>query len=82
MTQLNLLRVRCCFECLGWCLHGKGLMRAARVVELDPAGDGAGGVLNAHEAVAVNALLFQRPKRSTMPLSGMIRMMLLAPDHA
>lgn len=36
-------------------------MRAACVVELDPVSDGAGGVLDALEAVAVNALLLQRP---------------------
>lgn len=36
-------------------------MRAACVVELDPVADGAGGMLDALEAVAVNALLFQGP---------------------
>ena len=36
-------------------------MRAAGVVELDPVPDGAGGVLDAFEAVSMHALLFQRP---------------------
>ena len=36
-------------------------MRTAGVIELDPVADGAGRVLDALEAVAVNALLLQRP---------------------
>ena len=36
-------------------------MRTAGVVELDPVSDGAGGVLDAFKAMAVNALLLQRP---------------------
>ena len=36
-------------------------MRAACVVELDPIPDDAGSMLDALEAVAMNALLFQRP---------------------
>lgn len=35
-------------------------MRATCVVKLDPVSDGAGGVLDAFEAVAMNALLCQR----------------------
>lgn len=36
-------------------------MLAAHVVELDPVSDGVRGVLHTLEAVAVNALLLQRP---------------------
>ena len=36
-------------------------MRPAGVVELDPVSDGPRGVLEALEAVAMNALLLQRP---------------------
>lgn len=35
--------------------------RTAVVVEPDPVTDGAGGVLDAFEAMAMHALLFQRP---------------------
>ena len=36
-------------------------MWSSVVVEADPVGDGAGRVLNAVEALAMDALLFERP---------------------
>lgn len=39
----------------------QGPAAEAGIIELDPVADGAGSVLDALEAMAVNALLFQRP---------------------
>lgn len=52
-TQLKLLRLSGYSECLGWRAHGKGLM--ARGVEPATVADGAGGVLDALEAIAMSA---------------------------
>ena len=53
MTLRPMLRVSCYFECLSGRAHGKGVMRAAVVVETDPVNDDACRVLDAFEVVAV-----------------------------
>nr|WP_232520667.1 AAA family ATPase [Rhodobacter sp. CZR27] len=60
-TQRNLHRLSRQGECLGGGFHVQLLMRAAMVVESDPVADGACRVLEAVEALAVNALLLQGP---------------------
>lgn len=44
--------------------HVQRLMRATVVVEADPVGDGASRVLNAVEALAMDALLYECPEHA------------------
>lgn len=55
IAYLNLLRLGHSFEYFSWRAHGQCRMLAARVVQLDPGFDGAGGALNALEMMAANA---------------------------
>ena len=61
LPPLPLLRLSRSSECQGRRAHGKRLMRAAVVVDADPVTDGACCVLDAVEALVMDALLFQRP---------------------
>jgi hypothetical protein len=61
MTHLNLLRLSRQSECLGRRAHGKRLMWAAIVVEADPVADSPGCMLDAVEALSMDALLLQCP---------------------
>ncbi len=61
LTQWGLHRLCRYCECLSGCFHVQRLMWASLTVESDPVTDRSGCVLDAVEALAMHALLLQRP---------------------